>query len=767
VSCVRQNRSVIGHDPRSPQRQRSALSSPSITLVLLVLWLSRTGLCAQVGAQNFDAESARATTAREAGRIGEALQAYREAVKARPNWDEGWWYLGTLNYDADHFADAIPALQRFVELDPKVGAGWAFLGLCEFETADYGASFTHLQKAQSLGFIEDPDVEKVAIYHLALLFNLRGDFEDSAHVLLKTFDPVHLPDQIKAALSLSLLRVPLLPSQVDPARDALLHAAGEIAALLAQQDIEGATRAFQGMLKDFRQTPYLHYAYGQVLVARAQYEEAEAQFRAEEQITPHNPISQIGLSELNLRRGQIDRAVTHARNAVRLDPDSHEAYRALAQSLQAAKQSPQAERAAAKAEQLANRPMRFDSEQAKFYALNHGTGGPGDPGPSDSVNARQATVSKGDGSAQPDFNAIAGQADAAREANQLAEAAELYQQSLQLRPGWQEGWRQLGTLLYMEQKYAESANALRHSVALEAKQADTWTLLGLCEFEAKDYKNALLHLKKGQALGFGGNAAAVRYARYHLAVLLNLNSEFDLATDLLIPEAHPGPLFEEIQFAMGLALLRIRVLPAEVDPPRRDLIVAAGHAAMLLSESRYDNAFPAFEKLLQQYPNTPFLRYAYGDALAATSEYDRAQTQLREEVRYNPDSPLVYIRLAAIALRLNDSTAALDSAKKAVSLARDSADAHYILGRSFLESGDVASAIAELETARGLAPGSPAVHFNLARAYAKAKRPEEAYKERAEFELLNAELSAQTARNDHFEEGARSVLDGAEPLAPK
>jgi tetratricopeptide (TPR) repeat protein len=376
-------------------------------------------------------------------------------------------------------------------------------------------------------------------------------------------------------------------------------------------------------------------------------------------------------------------------------------------------------------------------------------------------------MSKEDTSAQRDFAAIARQANAAREANRIAEAADLYQQSVQLRADWQEGWRQLGTLLYMEQKYAESADALRHSAALEARQADTWTLLGLCEFETKDYKNALLHLKKGQALGFGGNAAAVRYARYHLALLLNLNSEFDLATDLLIPEAHPGPLFDEIQFAMGLALLRIRALPAEVDPGKRDLIIAAGHAAVLLSESHYDAAFPVFEKLLQQYPNTPFLRYAYGDALAATSEYDRAQAQLREELRCNPDSPLVYIRLAAIALRLNDSTAALDSAKKAVSLARDSADAHYILGRCFLESGDVASAIAELETARSLAPGSPAVHFNLARAYAKVKRPEEAQKERAEFERLNAEVSAQTAHNDSFEEGARSVLESGETLAPK
>lgn len=765
MCCVRQSRGNR-RNLCSRWQHRFAFSTLRITLFLLILWVSRTTLCAQVFAQTFEAKSASATAAREAGKIGEALPAYQAAVKARPNWDEGWWYLGTLNYDSDHFADAIPALQRFLELDPNVGAGWAFLGLCEFETSAYDASFSHLQKAQSLGFIEDPDVEKVTIYHLALLFNLRGDFENSAHILLKTFGAAHLPDQIKTALALSLLRVPLLPSQLDPARDALLHAAGEVADLLAQQDLEGAARGLEGMLNDFPQTPYLHYAYGMALMARSKYEEAETQFREEGQGTPHSPVSQIGLSALNLRRGYSDKAVTYARNAVQLQPDSYEAQRALAQALEAAKKDAQAAAAAEKAQHLATQPATLDPVQAKFYALNHGSEHPGDLRPVGSANVSQSSVSK-QSYGQQNFDALARQANAAREANRMADAVELYLQALQLRPAWQEGWRQLGTLLYMEQKYTDSADALKHSVALEARQADTWTLLGLCEFETKDYPNALLHLKNGQALGFGGNAAAVRYARYHLALLLNLEGAFDPATDLLIPEARPGPLFEEIQFAMGLALLRMPVLPDRVDPAKRELVRIAGHAAGLLSESRYDDAFPIFEKLLQQYPDVPFLHYAYGDALYATSDYDRAKAQLREETLHNPDSPVVYLRLAAIALRLNEPTVALDSAKRAVSLAGDSADAHYMLGRSFLESGDIASAIAELETARRLAPGSPAVHFNLARAYAKGKRPDDARVERAEFERLNAQLSAQPSRQHRLEEGTESVLEGAEAPAPK
>ena len=86
----------------------------------------------------------------------------------------------------------------------------------------------------------------------------------------------------------------------------------------------------------------------------------------------------------------------------------------------------------------------------------------------------------------------------------------MYQSALQLHPDWQEGWRQLGTLAYMQGRYPEAISSLQQSVALDPKQPDTWTLLGLSEFETKDYKNSLIHLEHGRALGFGGNAAAVR-----------------------------------------------------------------------------------------------------------------------------------------------------------------------------------------------------------------------------------------------------------------
>src|SRR5215470_6880110 len=50
-----------------------------------------------------------ATAARESGRPDEAIRDYKQALEIRPEWSEGWWQLGTLQYDNDHYAEAILA----------------------------------------------------------------------------------------------------------------------------------------------------------------------------------------------------------------------------------------------------------------------------------------------------------------------------------------------------------------------------------------------------------------------------------------------------------------------------------------------------------------------------------------------------------------------------------------------------------------------------------------------------------------------------------
>jgi tetratricopeptide (TPR) repeat protein len=270
-------------------------------------------------------------------------------------------------------------------------------------------------------------------------------------------------------------------------------------------------------------------------------------------------------------------------------------------------------------------------------------------------------------------------------------------------------------------------------------------------------------LQRGEQLGLGGNPQADGLARYHLAMLENQIGQFDSAMETLIPGTRSGKIAKEIQIALGMALLHMPALPDQLDPSQTALAESAGEIAALLQNSKYDQAFPKLQALLQQHPSVPFLHYAYGTALSALSQFDDAETQLRAELQISPRSELPYISLASLQLKQYRATEALASAEQAVQLAPDSAESHYVLGRANLELNHNEQAVHELELASNLAPGSPEVHFNLAKAYAKVRQPEKAEQERAIFARLN---SAAEQRRSHSGNQAYAGSHDAVELTP-
>jgi tetratricopeptide (TPR) repeat protein len=318
---------------------------------------------------------------------------------------------------------------------------------------------------------------------------------------------------------------------------------------------------------------------------------------------------------------------------------------------------------------------------------------------------------------------------------------------------------------YVAGKYSEAVAALKTYVEHKPQDGTAWAVMGLSEFELKSYDNALFHLQRGQALGFGGSPESVRLANYTLGVLLNRQGEFKLASETLASAAGAGELGDKAQFALGMALLRMPFLPDQVDASKRPLVHSAGEIAALLQESKYDDAFAKFQSILKAYPATPFLHYAYGVALASLSQYEEAEAQMRLEAKISPGSELPFLRLSSIALRQHRPADALAPAQQAVKLSPSSGEAHYLLGRAYLELGDESKAVGELETAARLSPNSPEVHFNLAKAYGRAKQADKAEQERAIFVRLNtlAEQQRSLQGNQSYE-GPR---DSADVSAPK
>lgn len=652
----------------------TGLSALKQACILVLAWGCVLAVFAQdapSSATDFQSLATAAANAREAGKTDEAIRDYQAAVQVHPDWAEGWWYLGTLRYEEKEFSEARPSFQKVVEFLPAMGAAWNFLGLCEFEIQDYPDARSHLEKGQALGGADDPEIARVATYHLGLLRIKAGEFEAASTLLAASFTDAQIPEQVRNALGLALLRVPLLPTEIDPSQDALLHAAGEAAALAAKGDAFKSIESLAALVRSYPNTPFVHYALGKALANAGRFEDALQQQRMETKLSPESalPLKEISSLETRLKR-----------------PDA-------------------AQQAATKAAKLQAKTPAVNAEIARLYASRSGT-------------------------------------PAASGENQG------------------EGWRE-AMVEYTSHRFPEAITALKTWLQGKPNDGTAWAVLGLSEFEIKDYDNALIHLQRGRELGFGGTADSVQQANYRLAMLLNRNGQFERASALEASTTMTtGPLAKDVQFVMGMTLLRIALFPEQVAEENRSIVGKAGETAGLLQSSRYEEAFTNFRAMLTQAPNLPFLHYAYGTALIAISRFEEAETEMRAELKISPRSELPYVRLASIALRQRRPADVLAPAQEALKLAPGSAEAHYLLGRAELDMGHAGDAVRELETASKISPKSAEIHFNLAKAYTRAKLPEKAEAERAIFKELNeaAEQQRSHAGNQAYE-GPREAND--------
>ena len=60
-----------------------------------------------------------ADDARLSERFDEAISLYGQALKIRPKWPDGWWYVGAILYQKDDYPQARDAFQNLVALEPN------------------------------------------------------------------------------------------------------------------------------------------------------------------------------------------------------------------------------------------------------------------------------------------------------------------------------------------------------------------------------------------------------------------------------------------------------------------------------------------------------------------------------------------------------------------------------------------------------------------------------------------------------------------------
>ena len=282
--------------------------------------------------RSFAQVSKEAARAREANRIPDAVQLYRESVRIRPGWTEGWWYLGTLLYDADRYEEARTALRRFTELDPKVAQGWALLGLCEYETKEYQRAGGHLERARKLGLAGNPQLNEVASYHEALLLTRFEQYEAALEILIDFARRGAEKPAMTEAAGTAALRRPLLPSAIPESERELILQVGRAVIDAGARRAAQAQKEFADLVAQHPDTPHLHYLYGSFLLI-GDPEAGLRELKRELEISPRHVPDLLQIAFEYLKRGDSGAAIPFAQTAAEINPQSFVAHNALGRAL--------------------------------------------------------------------------------------------------------------------------------------------------------------------------------------------------------------------------------------------------------------------------------------------------------------------------------------------------------------------------------------------------------------------------------------------------
>jgi tetratricopeptide (TPR) repeat protein len=326
-----------------------------------------------------------ADDARNAGRLDDAVQLYSNALKIRPSWPDGWWYVGAIFYDKDLYAQARDAFANLADLEPKRGPVWGMLGLCEFQIGNYERAVIALQRGRSIGFDGNKELESVVRYHTAILYVKFEQFEIAYEILREFVQIGNNGPKIVEAFGLTILRMPLLPTNVPAEKREQVALAGQAGLNMAARRLDEARTAFTTLVERYPDDPNVHYSYGVFQLAQ-DADIALKEFQRTLELQPLHQPAMVQMAFEYLKRDQYNDALPIAEKAVQLAPKMYparnvlgrvllelgqtdRAVKELEEGVRLAPSSPEMHFALARAYTRAGRKVDADREREMFKTL--------------------------------------------------------------------------------------------------------------------------------------------------------------------------------------------------------------------------------------------------------------------------------------------------------------------------------------------------------------------------------------------------------------
>ena len=252
-------------------------------------------------------------------RPAEAVTAFQQALKLRPDWAEGWMYSGAALYQLERYAEATDAFRKGIALAPQKGTAWAFLGMAEAELDNPDQAIADMRKGEELGIASNPQFETAVRVKAAQVLAKGSSFDEAMAQLVPLAKRGEDSADVERTMGLCALAAPESPAGLTPQRRAVVELAGKAAWDFASQKPAEAAAAYRDLLSKYGAEPGVHYAYGLYLM-ETDLVAALAEFKKEVAQDPRHWPALIVMGSTETRQGDTESAIPALRQAMKLMP---------------------------------------------------------------------------------------------------------------------------------------------------------------------------------------------------------------------------------------------------------------------------------------------------------------------------------------------------------------------------------------------------------------------------------------------------------------
>src|SRR5262245_10988014 len=344
---------------------------------------------------------------------------------------------------------------------------------------------------------------------------------------------------------------------------------------------------------------------------------------------------------------------------------------------------------------------------------------------------------------QPDFDRLFARGMELHQAGDLLGAIDAYKAALAIAPDRADALSNLGAAYAKLGQYDDAVK--EHDAALKVDPANTQIRLNLALTYYKSARpgEAIKQLKRVLSSDAGAKAAYLILADCYVQT-----GEDAEAVSLLQPRESMFAGDMAYAYLLGTALLRV----GKTDEGQRyvDRVFGAGESAeghllmgmAHLAQQNYREARGELEAAVKLNPQLPTAHALYGRSLLGLGEQAAAEREFHQELGLNINDFEANLQLGNIrksSQKFDEASAYLE---RAVAIRPRDVTARKLLAALRLQTGRVEEAATMLEDVVKDAPDLVEAHVQLATAYNRLKRPEDAAREKAIVDRLNAEAAA-------------------------